>query len=147
MRWAKRDAETFLTKHPLPREPIPAPDPAPYLAALAAATTTAHASAITQHLLDAAQPALHAVSDILAAIARWDDRHRNAEPGTPPKMLMEAASRSLSVLGLADAADLALLRAEYDPAPPPPPPAKKRAASNLPPTPPSTPPAGPAPGR
>ncbi|MFE9686770.1 hypothetical protein [Streptomyces sp. NPDC006285] len=148
-RWAKRDAEAFLAEHPLPAAPMPAPDPAPYLAALTAATTTAEASAVTQHLLDAVEPTLRAVSEILVAIARWDGRHRNAELGTPPKMMMEAASRSLSVLALAEQADLAILRAEYDPTPPPSAatPVEKRAASGLPPAPPSAPPAGPAPGR
>ncbi|MEV7955281.1 hypothetical protein [Streptomyces sp. NPDC088141] len=117
LRWARRDAEGFLAEHPLPAEPLPVPDAAPYLAALAAAETPAEVSAVTQHLLDAAQPALSAVSDLLVAIARWGDRHRFAEQGASPKLLLEAASRSLSVLALIDEADLAVLRAEYDPAP------------------------------
>ncbi|MER8084308.1 hypothetical protein AB0D16_19210 [Streptomyces sp. NPDC048161] len=145
LRWARRDSEEFLTKHPLPDEPLPAPDAAPYLAALAAAQTPAEVSAITQHLLDSAQPALSAVSDLLVSIARWGDRHRGAELGNPPKMLLEAASRSLSVLALADEADLAVLRDEYDPAPAPRPAAKT--GPSLPPAPPVPPPAGPAPGR
>lgn len=57
---------------------------------------------------------------------------------------MNAASRSLSVLALADEADLKALRAEYDPAPSPDTP---RAERPLPPAPPKSPPAGPAPRR
>ncbi|MEE1797395.1 hypothetical protein PUR57_01600 [Streptomyces sp. JV176] len=155
LRWAARDAEQFLAEHPLPNEPLPVPDTAPYLAALAAARTPAEVSAVTQHLLDSAHPALSAVSDLLVAIARWDDRHRAAAPGSPPKALMEAASRSLSVLAIADEADLRVLRAEYDPAPPPPAPRPTpgaasgaiRVSGGLPPAPPSAPPAGPSPGR
>lgn len=146
LRWARRDAEPFLAQHPLPAEPLPVPDPAPYLAALAAAKTPAEVSAVTQRLLDAAQPALSAMSDLLVAIARWGDRHRFAEQGSPPKLLMEAASRSLTVLALADEADLAVLRAEYDPTPAPPPPAPKT-APGLPPAPPGPRPAGPTAGR
>ncbi|TFI21321.1 hypothetical protein [Streptomyces sp. 4R-3d] len=92
---------------------------------------------------------LRAVSDYLLAAGQWRGQNRGAKPDSPPKMLMTAASRSLSVLGLADAADLATLRAEYDPAPTPDPPPHDRpkAASDLPPAPPNSPPAGPAPSR
>ncbi|MEV5878060.1 hypothetical protein AB0L75_28305 [Streptomyces sp. NPDC052101] len=143
-RWAERDAAPFLTEHPLPNEPLPGPDLAPYLDALAAAETPAQANAVTQQLLDAAEPVLKAVSDCLVAAARWRGQNRGAELGSPPKMLMAAASRSLGVLSLADQADLAILRAEYDPAPAPPQP---RTTPGLPPAPPGTPPTGPAPGR
>ncbi|MBJ7004864.1 hypothetical protein JG491_33195 [Streptomyces sp. CRPSP2-6A1] len=131
LRWAKRDAKPFLAEHPLPDQPLPAPDTAPYLAALAAAKTPADVSAVTQHLLDAAHPALTAVSEVLVAIARWDGRNRSAEPGSPPKMLMSAASQVLAPLDLADLADLTVLRAEYDPAPhsPAPPPQERTAPS------------------
>ncbi|QEV10042.1 hypothetical protein CP972_04035 [Streptomyces prasinus] len=90
------------------------------------------------------------MSDLLVAIARWGGRHRFAEQGSPPKLLLEAAGRSLSVLAVADEADLAVLRAEYDPAPAPPKaPASGRpqAPSGLPPNPPPTPRTGPTPGR
>ncbi|AZM56342.1 hypothetical protein DMA15_30230 [Streptomyces sp. WAC 01529] len=149
LRWAKRDAEPFLAEHPLPDTPLPSPDLAPYHDALAAAETPAQASAVTQHLLDAAEPVLQAVSDYLLAAARWRDQHRGAEPDSPPKMLMAAASRSLDVLALAHRADLAILRTVYDPAPAP----KARAdapadtTSTLPPAPPHLPPSGPALGR
>ncbi|MFD3910056.1 hypothetical protein [Streptomyces sp. NPDC058603] len=146
LRWARRDAEPFLAEHPLPAEPFPVPDPALYLAALAAAETPAEVSAVTQRLLDAAQPALSTISDLLVAIARWGDRHRSAEQGSAPKLLMEAASRSLAVLALADEADLAVLRAEYDPTPTPPPRTPKT-TQGLPPAPPGPPPAGPTAGR
>lgn len=138
MRWAHRDAEPFLAENPLPSEPMAAPEAAPYLAALAAAQTPAEVSAVTQHLLEAAEPALNAVSDILVAIARWGDRNRDE---TPRKMLLEAASRSLSVLALADEVDLAVLRDEYDPAPRPAPKAPPIPAPLVPP------PAGPTPRR
>ncbi|MFP8887614.1 hypothetical protein [Streptomyces mangrovi] len=149
MRWARRDAEPFLARHPLPTEPLPVPGPAPYFAALAAAETSAEVSAVTQRFLDAAQSALSAVSDLLVAIARWGDRHRFTEQGSAPKLLMEAASRSLSVPAIADEADLKTLRAEYDPAPTSP--AESRSErpqvpSALPPSPPPA-PRGPAPGR
>lgn len=143
LRWAKRDAESFLARHPLPSQP-PVLDSAPYLAALTAAETPAEVSAVTQHLLNAAEPTLTAVSEVLVAIARRDDRNQFLELGTPPRTLMNAASRSLSVLALADEADLAALRAEYDPAPSPDTP---RAERSLPPAPPKPPPAGPAPSR
>lgn len=145
LRWAKRDAKPFLAEHPLPDTSLPSPDLAPYLAALAAAQTPAEVSAVTQHLLDAAEPVLRAVSDYLFAAAQWRGQHRGAAKGSPPKLLMEAASRSLSVAALADEADLRTLRAAYDPAPPPVRPA--RASTGLPPAPPHAPPAGPAPGR
>ncbi|MFI7102758.1 hypothetical protein ACIBK8_25760 [Streptomyces sp. NPDC050161] len=149
LRWAKRDAEPFLSEHPLPDEPLPCPDLAPYLAALAAAETPAEASAVTQRLLDAAEPALRAVSDYLLAAAQWRGQNRGAAKGSPPKLLMDAAGTSLSVLALADHADLAALRAAYDPAPASnsPAPGPKRASSGLPPASPGAPPAGSAPGR
>ncbi|GAA1160005.1 hypothetical protein GCM10009654_15250 [Streptomyces hebeiensis] len=146
LRWAKRDAEPFLTQHPLPRQPLPVPDTAPYLAALAAAETPAEVSAVTQHLLDAAEPALRAVSDFLYAAAQWGSRARRAPKGSPPRMLLEAASRSLSVVPIADQADLACLRAVYDPAPTTPP-ATSKATPGLPPAPPGPPPAEPTAGR
>lgn len=149
LRWARRDAEPFLSEHPLPDEPLPTPDLTPYLTALTAARTPAEASAVTRHFLDAAEPVLRAVSDYLLAAGQWRGQNRDAKPESPPKMLMTAASRSLSVLGLADEADLAVLRAEYDPAPTPgtPPHGRSHAAPTPPPTPPNSPPAGPAPAR
>ncbi|MCC2275561.1 hypothetical protein LKL35_09015 [Streptomyces sp. ET3-23] len=144
LRWAKRDAEPFLAQHPLPEQKLPGPDLRPYLDALAAAETPAQASAVTRHLLDAAEPVLQAVSDYLVAAARWRGQNRGAELGSPPKMLMAAASRSLSVLAIAHQADLAILRAAYDPAPAPPPPPQGRTGPGFPPAPPGTPPAGPA---
>lgn len=80
-----RDAKSFLADHPLPEQPLPAPDIAPYLDALAAAKTPAEVSAVTHRLLDAAQPALSAVSKVLVAIARWGGRSRSAEPGARPR--------------------------------------------------------------
>ncbi|MFF3460314.1 hypothetical protein ACFYXH_39730 [Streptomyces sp. NPDC002730] len=149
LRWARRDAKPFLAEHPLPDEPLPSPDLAPYLAALAAAETPAEVHAVTNHLLDAAEPALRAVSDYLLAAAQWRGQNRGAANSSPPKLLMEAAGRSLSALAIADHADLAALRAEYDPAPAPkaPAPDRSRAASGFPPTPPNAPPAGPTPGQ
>ncbi|QNA72108.1 hypothetical protein C8250_009500 [Streptomyces sp. So13.3] len=119
LRWARRDAVPFLAEHPLPDGPLPSPDPAPYLAALAAAQTPAEVHAITSCLLDAAEPALRAMSDYLVAAAQWRGQHREAAKDSPPKLLLEAASRSLSALAIADHADLEALRAAYDPAPTP----------------------------
>ncbi|CAL9364787.1 hypothetical protein SUDANB105_00741 [Streptomyces sp. enrichment culture] len=148
VRWARRDAEPFLAEHPLPADPLPIPDLTPYLDALAAAETPAQASAVTEHLLDAAEPILRAVSDYLVAAARWRSQNRGAELGSPPKLLMQAASHCLSVLAIADEADIKALRAEYDPAPAAASPAgPARASSGLPPAPPHLPPAGPTPGR
>ncbi|RAJ64210.1 MULTISPECIES: hypothetical protein [unclassified Streptomyces] len=143
LRWAARDAKSFLSDHPLPEEPLPAPDTAPYLAALSAAKSPAEVSAVTQRFKDAVEPALSAVSEVLVAIACWNGRDRSAEPGSPPKMLKSAAAQALAPLDLADLADLTVLRAEYDPAPPPPAPPQDRAAPN----PPVAPPGAPGPKR
>lgn len=147
-RWAQRDAQSFLAAHPLPDRPAPELDLAPYLDALAAADTPAEVHAVTSHLLEAAEPVLRAVSDYLQAAAQWRDRHRDAATGSPPRLLMDAASHAWSALAVGRHASLASLRAAYDPAPAP----KARAdptstASALPPAPPHTPPTGPAPGR
>ncbi|MDF9816750.1 hypothetical protein [Streptomyces sp. SPB162] len=139
LRWARRDATPFLAEHQLPDAPLPAPDPAPYIAALAAAQTPAEVHAVTSRLLDAAEPALRAVSDYLVAAAHWRGQYHAAAKGSPPKLLREAASRSLSVLAIADHADLESLRTQYDPAPAP-----KAAASGLPQVLPGTEPSGPA---
>ncbi|WP_443048370.1 hypothetical protein [Streptomyces sp. H39-C1] len=147
LRWARRDATRFLAEHQLPDAPLPGPDPAPYIAALAAAETPAEAHAVTSRLLDAAEPALRAVSDYLVAAAHWRGQYHAAAKGSPPKLLREAASRSLSVLAMADHADLEALRAEYDPAPTAknPTPPQAPGVLGLPPSPPSqAPPRGPS---
>lgn len=113
-RWARRDAEPFRDAHPLPDQPWPAPDLTPYLDALAAAQTPAEIEAVTDHILNAAEPALRAVSDYLVAAARWQHENRDAAQGSPSNLLMTAASRALSVLALADEAGLTRLRAAYD---------------------------------
>ncbi|WP_232485661.1 hypothetical protein [Streptomyces fildesensis] len=136
LRWARRDAVPFLAEHPLPDSPLPSPDPAPYLAALTAAQTPAEVHAVTSRLLDAAEPALRAMSDYLLAAAQWRGQHREAAKGSPPRLLLEAAGRALSALAIADQGDLEALRAAYDPAPAPKHPAPGRSA--LPPS--STPP-------
>lgn len=84
------------------------------------------------------------MSELLTNIAHRSHRRSYPEPGTPPEKLLEAARRSLSALGLADEADLAALRAEYDPAPTP---GTPQAEQSLPPGPPKSPPAGPTPNR
>ncbi|MEW1794650.1 hypothetical protein [Streptomyces niveus] len=84
------------------------------------------------------------MSDYLLAAGQWRGQNRGAKLDSPPKMLMTAASHSLSVLALADTADLKALRAEYDPAPTPDTPQSER---SLPPAPPKSPPTGPAPSR
>ncbi|MBM7167051.1 hypothetical protein JQK87_01150 [Streptomyces sp. G44] len=149
LRWAKRDAEPFLAEHPLLDTLLPSPDLAPYYGALSAAETPAQVSAVTQHLLDAAEPVLQAISDYLVAAARWRGQNRGAEPESPPKMLMAAASRTLDALALAHSADLAILRAAYDPAPTPKARVNDPASTPpaLPPAPPHAPPTRPTPGR
>ncbi|MEV3898280.1 hypothetical protein [Streptomyces anulatus] len=142
-RWARRDAEVFLAEHPLPTEPLPTPDTAPFRAALAAAETPAEVSAVTRHFLHAAQPTLHAVFDFLITIAQRGDRHLSAGPGSPPALLIEAANCAVAVLGISNKADLAALRAEYDT--PPARPTAPKPEPGLPPTPHGH--NGPAPGR
>ncbi|MFF0740587.1 hypothetical protein ACFYVL_09310 [Streptomyces sp. NPDC004111] len=110
---ARRDAEQHLAEHPLPDRPLPTPDLAPYLAALAAAETPAEAHAVTRHLLDAANPALRAVSEYLLAAAQWRDQHRRAAPDSPPKVLYRASAAALTPLVLADLATEQMLQAAY----------------------------------
>ncbi|MEU8729426.1 hypothetical protein AB0C68_08660 [Streptomyces tendae] len=138
-RWARRDAQPFRAAHPLPDQPWPAPDLAPYLDALAAAQTPAEIDAVTDHVLDAAEPALRALSDYLVAAARWNRENRDAAKGSPSNLLMTAASRALSVLALADEAGTNRLRATYDPAPTPATPTdlQQGTTASLPPSPPS----------
>ncbi|MFD9715803.1 hypothetical protein [Streptomyces sp. NPDC059076] len=149
LRWAKHDAEPFLAEHPLPEGPPPSPDLAPYLTALAAAETPAEAHAVTDRLMDAVEPVLRAASDYLLAAATVRGQHRMAPAGSPPRLLLDAASRSLSVLGIADEAGLLALRTHYDPAPAPATPARSQPSSppGLPPAPPNPTPPGPRPGR
>ncbi|MEU3599297.1 hypothetical protein ABZ714_11275 [Streptomyces sp. NPDC006798] len=142
LRWARRDAEPFLGEHSVPEGPLPSPDLAPYLKALTAAATPAEAHAVTDQFLDAAEPVLRAVSDYLVAAAKRNGRYLDAAPGSPPRLLMEAASRSLSIMHIADEASMATLRAHYDPAPAPAAPNREQSPPGLPPAPPS-----PRPGR
>ncbi|MDX2828667.1 hypothetical protein PV416_48395 [Streptomyces ipomoeae] len=93
------------------------PDLAPYERALAAANTPAEFSAVTNALLDAAEPVLHTVAEYLAAAAQWRGQNRGAPPGSPPRLLRDAASRILTALAMAADADLQILRAHYDPPP------------------------------
>ncbi|MER7963771.1 hypothetical protein [Streptomyces ardesiacus] len=138
-RWARRDAQPFRAAHPLPDQPWPAPDLTPYLDALAAAQTAAEIDAVTDHVLDAAEPALRALSDYLVAAAQWKQENRDAAKGSPSHLLMTAASRALSVLALADEAGTNRLRATYDPAPTPATPTdlQQGTTASLPPSPPS----------
>lgn len=116
-RWAKRDAEGFRAQHPLSDKPLPVPDLDPYLTALAAAKTPAEFSAVTNALLDAVEPLLNTVVDYLAAAAQWRRQNRGAAPGSPPKLLRDAASRIKTAVAMAADADLQILRAHYDPPP------------------------------
>ncbi|MDF3148217.1 MULTISPECIES: hypothetical protein [unclassified Streptomyces] len=101
----------------MPTEPLPVPDLDPYLTALAAAKTPAEFSAVTNALLDAAEPVLNSVVGYLAAAAQWRRQNRGAAPGSPPLLLRDAASRIKTALAMAADADLQTLRAHYDPAP------------------------------
>ncbi|MDT0438720.1 MULTISPECIES: hypothetical protein [Streptomyces] len=138
-RWARRDAQTFRAAHPLPDQPWPTPDLTPYLDALTTAQTPAETEAVTDHFLDAVEPALRAVSDYLVAAARWRRENHGAAKGSPSNLLMTAASRALSVLALADEAGLSRLRAAYDPASAPATPTggQPGASAGVPPVPPS----------
>lgn len=131
---------------PLPDQPWPAPVLTPYLDGIAAARTPAEIDAVTDHVLDAAEPALRALSDYPVAAARWKQENRDAAKRSPSHLLMTAASRALSALALADEAGLNRLRAAYDPAPAPTASAdaSRGATASLPPAPPST---GPGPHR
>ncbi|MFG2430312.1 hypothetical protein [Streptomyces sp. NPDC048590] len=139
-RWARRDAQPFLAAHPLPDQPWPGLDSTPYLDALASAQTPAEIDAVTDHVLDAAEPALQALSDYLVAAARWNRESRDAAKESISNLLMTAASRAVSVLALADEAGMQRLRATYDPAPTPTTPTDHQrgtTATGLPPAPPS----------
>ncbi|MGQ4435342.1 MULTISPECIES: hypothetical protein [unclassified Streptomyces] len=68
-------------------------------------------------MLDAVAPLLNEVIEYLAATARWKSQHRGAEPESPPWLLRGAANRIASALAMATEADLAILRAHYDPPP------------------------------
>ncbi|MFF6975223.1 MULTISPECIES: hypothetical protein [Streptomyces] len=120
LRWADRDTAAFLTRHPLPVEPLTAPDLAPYLAALAEAGNPAEAHAVTDRLLDTVEPVLSAVSDYLLAAAQWRGQLRSAPRNSPPRLLRDAASHSLAVMATTDAAALSALRSFYSPPPAPP---------------------------
>ncbi|NEB01967.1 hypothetical protein [Streptomyces sp. SID13726] len=116
-RWAERDAAAFRTAHPLSAPSMPAPDLSPYREALGAADSAAEFSAALNALLDAVEPFLAEVIDHLALAARWKNQNRGAEPGSPPWLLRDAASRISSALAMAAEADLTILRAHYDPPP------------------------------
>ncbi|MFJ7969460.1 hypothetical protein [Streptomyces sp. NPDC096324] len=116
MRWARRDSERFRTEHPLP-QPFLAPDLTPFTGALRAAQTPAEFSYVLNALLDATGPFLNEVLDCLGRSVTRQREHRNAEPGSPPARLRDAASHIGRGLSMAFEADLGLLRAHYDPPP------------------------------
>ncbi|MER5813808.1 hypothetical protein [Streptomyces californicus] len=115
--WARRAAAEFLAAHPLPADPPPVPDTAPYRTALSAAETQAEVSAVMRHFLRTVQPTLHATFDFLMTVAERGDQHLRAGPDSPTEQLIYAANCSVAVLGVADQADREALRAEYDPPP------------------------------
>ncbi|MFF0448031.1 hypothetical protein ACFYT4_16750 [Streptomyces sp. NPDC004609] len=143
LRWAGRDAEPHLARHPLPSGLLAAPDLTPYLTALTAAGTPAEAHAVTATFLTTVEPVLRAVSDYLLAAARWRGQLHGTPKGSPPRLLRDASGLSLAALVTADAAGLDALRAFYEP---PPTRRESRSAPGLPPTAPCPPPA-PKPGR
>ncbi|MER6082959.1 hypothetical protein [Streptomyces sp. NPDC001833] len=89
----------------------------PYRQALDDADSPAEFSTVLNALLDAVEPFLAEVIDHLALAARWKGQNRSAEPGSPPRLLRDAASRISSALAMTAAADLKILRAHYDPPP------------------------------
>jgi hypothetical protein len=103
--------------HALPAEPFPAPDLSHFRQALDAADTPAEFSTVLNALLDAVAPFLNEVIEHLAATAKWKGQNRGAEPESPPWLLRCAASRIASAIAVATEADLAILRAYYDPPP------------------------------
>ncbi|MEU9288324.1 hypothetical protein AB0D57_27395 [Streptomyces sp. NPDC048275] len=140
MRWARRDSERFRAEHALP-QPFPAPDLAPFTEALHAADTPAEFSYVLNSLLDAVEPFLNEVINHLSESRTWKNRHRNAEPGSPPILLRDAASRIATGIAMAAHADLDILRAHYDP--PPDLEALRTARPTPPAAPPPSPPSGP----
>ncbi|MEV6513920.1 hypothetical protein AB0M61_48475 [Streptomyces sp. NPDC051642] len=101
----------------LPAEPFPAPDLSHFRQALDAADTPAEFSTVLNTLLDAVAPFLNEVIEHLAATAKWKGQNRGAQPESPPWLLRDAASRIASAIAMATEADLAILRAHYDPPP------------------------------
>ncbi len=144
LRWARRDAEGYLAERSLPTG-SPAPlDTAAYRAALNEARTIAEVSAVTRHLIEVCRPVLESMGQVLSDIADWNGRYGKSEADSPSRKVMEAANRLVSTLWDAEAADLAALRATYDPAPTRPGP---KPAPGLPPAPPEAPSSGPKPSR
>ncbi|MFF5537843.1 hypothetical protein ACFY71_36180 [Streptomyces cinerochromogenes] len=113
-RCARRDAENYLTKHPLPDTPAPLPDLTPYLHALTAAGTPAEASAITHQLVGATAPVLDHIASHFIALALWAG-HEHRHTAQAVRLLREAAFKIRSALHNVAQADLDNLRAHYAP--------------------------------
>ncbi|MGW4441922.1 hypothetical protein [Streptomyces sp. NPDC004682] len=132
-RWADADADAFRSAHPLPHT-LPAPDLAPFRNALRDATTPAEFSHVLNSLVEAVQPVLDEVIDLLEDAQLWNNQHMNAAPDSPSKLLQRASGGISHGMSFTALADMVLLRAHYMPE-------DLRAA---PPAPPATPPSPPS---
>ncbi|MEU4949898.1 hypothetical protein [Streptomyces lavendulae] len=99
-RWARRDAASFLARHPLPEPPIDGPDLRPFLQALADASTPAEACAVTNAVLDTVEPFIQALSEYLVAVGHRFERDPQATANSPQKVAWSAASGLLASMEL-----------------------------------------------
>ncbi|MGV9790837.1 hypothetical protein [Streptomyces sp. NPDC003435] len=133
-RWAEGDADAFRSAHPLP-DTLPAPDLTPFKNALREAATPVEFSHILNSLVEAVQPVLDEVVDLLELARVWNAHHVNAAPDSPSKLLQRAGSSISLGLSYTARADMELLRAHYiaedvRAAPPAPPAAQPGPPSN-----------------
>ncbi|WP_208885186.1 hypothetical protein [Streptomyces sp. PBH53] len=113
-RMARRDAEPFLARHPLPHQPVDLPDLTPYLQALPNARTPAEVSAITHQLVAATAPVLDHIAGHFVTLALWaGTEHRHAPQSV--RLLHQAAPSIRTALVKVAQADLENLRAHYTP--------------------------------
>lgn len=141
-RWARRDTEAFLQRHPLP---APAPhslDLRPFEAALAEAATPVEASAVILAALDAAEQVIQDLSTLLLHAGYRYPRDQRRTPESPRKLTWSASSGLLAAMAAAEAGIEAALREEYDPAPRT---VRARTDTPLPPAPPPSAPPAPRP--
>ncbi|MEV6807763.1 hypothetical protein [Streptomyces sp. NPDC051132] len=111
---ARRDAEPFLARHPLPDQPVAPPDLSPYLQALPDAQTPAEVSTVTHQLVAATAPVLDHIAGHFVALALWGGTEHRHTPQAV-HLLREAAHNIRTALIKVAQADLENLRAHYTP--------------------------------